>query len=226
LHWRGEDFSLGLERIVLGAIKKFLLADLLLSALMPPAGMTGEALAAQPWHMVLFACFVKFLMTYCDFSGYTDMALGTARLFGIKLMENFNFPLLRSNLAEFWRAWHISLSGFARDYVYFYVLGRWRKPGLALMATMVSIGLWHSGSPGWFLWGVHHGLGLVVLSRFHHAAPRHQRLQRIRTTLAWRVCATLATLLYVSLGYALTFYPQHFASSVQLYLHIVSLGAF
>jgi alginate O-acetyltransferase complex protein AlgI len=226
LNWRADDASRGLERIVLGAIKKFLLSDLLLSALLPPATMSGDALAALPWTTVLFACSVKFLLTYCDFSGYTDMALGTARLFGITLMENFNFPLLRSNLAEFWRAWHISLSGFARDYVYFYVLGRWRKPWVALMATMLAIGLWHSGNPGWLLWGVHHGLGLVLLSRFHHAAPRYPRLQSLRRHWGWRLGGTFATLIYVSLGYALTFHPQHFASSVQLYLHIVSLGVF
>jgi alginate O-acetyltransferase complex protein AlgI len=225
LRWRGEDFSLGLERILLGAMKKFLVADLLLATMMPPASMGVDGLAAQPFGIVLFACAVKFLQTYMDFSGYTDMALGTARLFGIKLMENFNFPLLRSNLAEFWRAWHISLSGFARDYIYFPMIGRWRQPAPALLATMLAIGIWHSGAPGWVLWGLHHGLGLVLLARFHHAAPRFPRLQRIRLTLVWRIAATFATLAYVSLGYALTFYPATLASSLRLYLHILSLGA-
>lgn len=225
LQWRGEDMSQGIERIVFGALKKFFVADLLLAALMPPAGMSVDMLTSQPPETVLFACLIKFLQTYFDFSGYTDMALGTARLFGVKLMENFNFPLLRSNLAEFWRAWHMSLSSFARDYVYFPIMGQWRKPGVALMATMLSIGVWHSASVGWFLWGVHHGLGLVLLARFHHAAPRFQRLQRLRAGLTWRVCATAATLIYVSLGYALTFYPSTASSSLQTYLHIVSLGA-
>lgn len=225
LRWRGADFSLGLERIVLGAMKKFLVADVLLAMLMPPAGASVDALAAQPFGIVLFACAVKFLQTYMDFSGYTDMALGTARLFGIKLMENFNFPLLRSNLAEFWRAWHISLSGFARDYIYFPMIGRWRKPAPALLATMLAIGIWHSGAPGWVLWGLHHGVGLVLLARFQHAAPRYPRLQKLRTTLGWRIAATAATLSYVSLGYALTFYPATLASSLQLYLHILSLGS-
>ena len=226
LAWRGADFSQGLERILLGAMKKFLVADLLLAMLLPPADMGTGALSTQPAAIALFACVVKLLQTYMDFSGYTDMALGTARLFGITLMENFNFPLLRSNLAEFWRAWHISLSGFARDYVYFPMIGRWRKPAPALMATMLSIGIWHSGTPGWVLWGVHHGVGLVLLARFHHLAPRYPGLQRLRTTGAWRLAATAATLVYVSLGYALTFYPSTFTSSVQLYLHILSGGMY
>ncbi|WP_020654856.1 MBOAT family O-acyltransferase [Massilia niastensis] len=224
LHWRSADMSQGLERILFGALKKFLVADLLLDALMPPVEMGVDSLSSQPVGVALFACMVKFIQTYFDFSGYTDMALGTARLFGIRLMENFNYPLLRSNLAEFWRAWHMSLSSFARDYVYFPIMGRWRLPAPALMATMLSIGLWHSGAVGWVLWGMHHGLGLVLLARFHHAAPRYHRLQRVRASLPWRIGATAATLVYVSLGYALTFYPSTAASSLQMYLHIVSFG--
>jgi alginate O-acetyltransferase complex protein AlgI len=224
LKWHADDFSLGLERIAIGAMKKFLLADLLLAILMPPESVSSTMLAALPWHTALFACLVKFLQTYFDFCGYTDMALGTARLFGIKLMENFEYPLLRANLAEFWRAWHISLSSFARDYIYFPMLGRWRRPALALMATMTSIGLWHGGSPGWVMWGMHHGAGLVLLARFHHVAPRYAALQRLRATLGWRLASTVTTWVYVSLGYALTFNAQHIATSLQLYLHIVTFG--
>jgi alginate O-acetyltransferase complex protein AlgI len=225
LQWRADEFSLGLERIAIGAMKKFLLADLVFATLMPPATVSSAMLAALPWHTGLFACLVKFLQTYFDFCGYTDMALGTARLFGIKLMENFEYPLLRSNLAEFWRAWHISLSSFARDYIYFPMLGRWRRPAVALIATMTSIGLWHGGNPGWVMWGMHHGMGLVLLARFHHMAPRYTNLQRLRATLGWRLASTLSTWVYVSLGYALTFNAQHVATSLQLYLHIVTLGA-
>ena len=81
---------------------------------------------------------MKFLYVYFDFAGYTDIARGTARLFGIELIANFNFPLLRSNLAEFWRSWHISLSNFLRDYVYFPILAKYRNTILPLLVTMIA----------------------------------------------------------------------------------------
>lgn len=212
-----SDLSIGVERILLGAAKKFLLADLVLSAFVPGTDISLENLRAQPWSVVWLACFARFLTTYADFSGYTDMALGTARLFGIRLMENFNFPLLRSNLAEFWRAWHISLSSFARDYVYLPLLGATRLPSLALIASMVSIGLWHAGNPGWLLWGLHHGLGLALLAQFHRHAPRWPRVQALRAHAAFRPLATLATWAYVALGYALTFRPDSLWGALSLY---------
>lgn len=212
-----SDFSIGIERILLGAAKKFLLADLVFAAFVPNADMSLDALRQEPWGIVWLACFARFLMTYADFSGYTDMALGTARLFGIRLMENFNFPLLRSNLAEFWRAWHISLSSFARDYVYLPLLGATRLPSLALIASMASIGLWHAGNPGWLLWGLHHGVGLALLAQFHRHAPRSPRLQRLRAHAAFRPLATFATWTYITLGYALTFRPEQLSSALSLY---------
>lgn len=223
-HWQAGDFALGVERMVIGAIKKFVVADLLLAPFLPPADLPLESFLAQPWPVVVLACVVRFLHTYADFSGYTDMALGTARLFGLRLMENFAYPLLRSNLAEFWRAWHISLSSFVRDYVYFPVLGRWRRPTLALLLTMVLIGLWHAGNPGWALWGLHHGCGLVFVAHFQRLAPRYAVLQAWRAGLPWRLFSTALTWFYVSLGFALTFRPASLESSLAPYGRILAPG--
>ena len=88
-----------------------------------------------------------------------------------------NLPLLRPNLTEFWRAWHMSLSSWARDYIYFPLLGKYRSTSLALLATMLMIGTWHSPAPGWALWGLHHGVGLVLLSIFHRWAQRRATVQ-------------------------------------------------
>src|SRR6202023_3523817 len=106
---------------------------------------------------------------YCDFSGYSDLALGTAHMLGYKLARNFNMPYLSSNIAEFWRRWHISLSSWLRDYL-FIPLGGSRgstwKICRNLMITMTLGGLWHGASWTFVAWGVLHGLYLIVQRRF------------------------------------------------------------
>ena len=96
------------------------------------------------------------LQIYCDFSGYSDMALGTAHLLGYRLAENFNMPYLSRNISEFWRRWHISLSSWLRDYL-FIPLGGSRGSawmiGRNLMITMILGGLWHGASWNFVVWG-------------------------------------------------------------------------
>src|SRR5262249_50270896 len=122
------------------------------------------------------------LQIYCDFSGYTDMALGCAHLLGYRLAQNFNMPYLSANIAEFWRRWHISLSSWLRDYL-FIPLGGSRGTTVQtyrnLLLTMALGGLWHGASWTFVLWGVLHGM-LLVLHRLFQAfcAPR-PRLARL-----------------------------------------------
>ena len=102
---------------------------------------------------------------YCDFSGYTDMAIATARLLGYELTINFNFPYFSKNISEFWTRWHISLSTWLRDYLYI-SLGGNRGSKLFtyrnLMLTMLLGGLWHGASWNFVIWGGMHGLALIV----------------------------------------------------------------
>lgn len=219
-----SDISTGIERIIIGLVKKVLIADFFLHAMLPPADLMYNGAQTLEWYLVLFGCFIKFLITYFDFSGYTDMVLGTARLFGFRLMENFNFPLLRPNLAEFWRAWHISLSSWARDYIYFPILARYRITGMALIATMLMIGIWHGPKPGWALWGLHHGLGLVLLSNFHRWVVGKSSIQWLRAKIVWKFVGIASVWWYVSLGYALTFDAGSVLSSLRLYLKIITFG--
>jgi len=105
------------------------------------------------------------MQVYCDFSGYTDMALGTAHMLGYKLAQNFNMPYLAPNIAEFWRRWHISLSSWLRDYLY-KPLGGNRQGRLRtyrnLMLTMLLGGLWHGAAWKFIAWGALHGGGLAA----------------------------------------------------------------
>src|SRR2546423_5301358 len=133
------------------------------------------------------------LQIYCDFSGYSDMALGTAHMLGYKLAQNFNMPYGAVNISEFWRRWHISLSTWLRDYL-FIPLGGSRggtwQTCRNLLLTMTLGGLWHGASWTFVAWGVLHGL-LLVGHRFFQAAcrarPRLDRLLRPEPGTAARV---------------------------------------
>jgi alginate O-acetyltransferase complex protein AlgI len=114
---------------------------------------------------VVFGAYAYAAQIYCDFSGYTDMAIGLALLLGIVFPQNFNRPYRSRSIREFWRRWHITLSRFLRDYLYI-PLGGNRGGRLAtarnLMITMLLGGLWHGAAWGFVLWGGIHGTALVV----------------------------------------------------------------
>jgi D-alanyl-lipoteichoic acid acyltransferase DltB (MBOAT superfamily) len=123
------------------------------------------------------------LRIYFDFSGYTDIAIGLGRLLGIRLPENFASPYLKPNLTQFWTSWHMTLTGWFRNY-FFNPLTRALRSGqadlpvplvilMAQISTMVLIGLWHGVTAGFVLWGVWHGAGLFIQNRWSHFMKDH-----------------------------------------------------
>jgi D-alanyl-lipoteichoic acid acyltransferase DltB (MBOAT superfamily) len=158
-----ERFSRGLILLVIGLAKKMLLGDQLASNVdaIFSAAETGALTVVQAWQATLSFTF----QIYFDFSGYTDMALGIALLFGIVLPQNFDRPYRAVSLQDFWRRWHMTLSRFLRDYLYIPLGGN--RHGLsiqllALFATMALAGLWHGAGLTFVVWGVIHGIGLGV----------------------------------------------------------------
>jgi len=148
--------------IGVGLMKKFLVADYLAGNIVNrvfdfPNLYTGAE--------TLIAVYAYALQIYYDFSGYTDIALGSALLLGVKLPVNFNRPYAAENIADFWRRWHISLSNWLRDYLYFSLPGKRTKvmPYANLILTMVLGGLWHGASWNFAVWGAVHGLGLAFV---------------------------------------------------------------
>ncbi len=224
IEYNRKNVHVGLERILIGLSQKLIVSDLILSSFLPPATLVEDGILELQWYQIQFAGFIKFLTLYFDFAGYTSIALGTALLFGFKLMENFNFPLLRPTLAEFWRNWHISLSSWARDYVYFPLLIKYRLTSVALICTMLTIGVWHSILPGWLLWGLHHGIGLTLLSYYQKWADRYHLLSQIRTSKLWWFVSLIIVWWYVSLGFILTFRADSLKISLALYLKTISFG--
>lgn len=127
---------------------------------------------------------------YADFWGYSTMAVGLAALFGLELPLNFDTPYLSTSLQEFWRRWHITLSGWFRDYVYIPLGGNRRRRDLNLLATMTLAGLWHGAGWNFVLWGLGHGLWLVA-ERHAPELPRSNRwwIRTARTLLVFHgVC--------------------------------------
>jgi alginate O-acetyltransferase complex protein AlgI len=117
------------------------------------------------------AVFCYATQIYCDFSGYTDMALGIAHAFGFKLPQNFNLPYAAANITDFWRRWHISLSTWLRDYLYIPLGGNRRGTAATyrnLIVTMLLGGLWHGAGWNFILWGLYHG---VLLAGHRAFAP-------------------------------------------------------
>ena len=148
--------------IAMGLVKKLMIADYLANNLVNrifdfPRLYTGAE--------VLIAVYAYTFQLYYDFSGYTDIALGSAMLLGIKLPANFNRPYSAENIADFWRRWHITLSNWLRDYLYFSLPGKRIKffTYLNLVITFVIGGLWHGASWNFVLWGALHGIGLAFL---------------------------------------------------------------
>ena len=174
-----EDVAIGLTRIVHGLIKKFVISEAIGARLMATVAVqnlvTHEAVPA-PWR--LWAHVLGILVyVYCDFAGYSDMALGCARLLGYRLRENFDAPFLAENVGEWWRRWHISLSSWCMEYVYMPVMGLTRRPILSGYASMLTMAMWHHASVNWVIWGLYHGTALAIFQRW-------QILQRKRAKAA------------------------------------------
>ena len=156
-----EDFILGLQIFINGAVKKHILADYL--------GVCVDAVYNSPtsysWYSVLIAVISYSFQIYYDFSGYSDMAIGVARMLGYDLGKNFNCPYLSENPAEFWNRWHISLSSWFKEYVYFSLGGN--RKGLTrtmvnLFVVMLVSGLWHGAQWTFIIWGALHGIALIM----------------------------------------------------------------
>jgi alginate O-acetyltransferase complex protein AlgI len=152
----------GVVLIVLGLIKKVAIADYLARTVVDPVFGVPEAYDAPD---VALAAYAYAAQIYCDFSGYTDIAIGVALLMGFVFPQNFNSPYRATSFRGFWRRWHMTLSRFLRDFLYIPLGGNRRgklRTALNLMITMTLGGLWHGAAWGFVLWGAMHGACLVV----------------------------------------------------------------
>ncbi len=163
--WRSRDVQEGFALILSGLFKKVVIASYLSEHIVREVFESPEFYSS--W-TVLAAVYAYSIQIFCDFSGYSDMAIGVGRLMGFRLPENFRSPYLSLNIQDFWRRWHITLSLWLRDYLYI-PLGGSRRGNryLNLVITMALGGLWHGSNIRFLVWGVMHGVGLAVVHAFH-----------------------------------------------------------
>ena len=190
-HASRQEMAAGLWLIILGLVKKAVVADYIAQyndlIFASPTGYSGlESLMGVVGYVV---------QIYCDFSGYSDMAIGISAIMGFRLTRNFNFPYKSRNLTDFWRRWHISLSTWLRDYVYIPLGGNRRgtlRTYVNNFLTMLVGGLWHGAAWKFIIWGGMHGVGLIV-----HKALRPW-LVKIPDTWPVKAASWTLTMAYVS----------------------------
>jgi len=179
-----ERLRVGGGLFLLGLTKKNLLADHLATVADPVFADPAMYSTETVWAGVLAYSF----QIYCDFSGYSDMAIGTAKMIGYDLPENFNMPYLAANVAEFWRRWHMTLSAWLRDYLYIPLGGNRAGSGRSianLFITMALGGLWHGASWNFVLWGALHGTALAAHRVWKARGLRLARVQGVVLTFAF-----------------------------------------
>lgn len=164
--WSQEKIWLGLERLLFGYFKIVVIGNFLIySQLDNYIGSLDYSSKALIYYLQIVQ---GGLGLYFLFSGYADIAIGFAKLLGYNIDENFNWPYIQKNISDFWRCWHISLSSWCRDYVYFPVAGMTRNPYIATLATFIVIGLWHEISFRYITWGLYHGCGILIWRSFQN----------------------------------------------------------
>ena len=196
-----ENLSRGLVLFTVGLAKKAGIADTI--AVNPDALFAAAAAGHAPGLLAAWTAAVTYaLQIYFDFSGYSDMAIGLARMFGLRIPINFDAPYRARSLRDFWRRWHITLSRFLRDYVYIPLGGNRRghvREIVNLFATMLLGGLWHGAAWTFVAWGAMHGVGLAVN---HRVAARGWRLHPVVGWLATTVFVLAAWVLFRSPDFA------------------------
>ncbi|WP_343315327.1 MBOAT family O-acyltransferase [Brucella sp. BE17] len=199
------EFSLGVERFMLGFAQKVLLADTL-----APMVDAGYSLSAPTTLDVTLTVIAYTMQLYFDFAGYSSMAIGLGLMVGLKFPENFNNPYLATSLSDFWRRWHISLSSWLRDYLYIPLGGSRQgetRTSVNMLITMALGGLWHGASWTFLVWGVWHGAGQAIARlwsnwRRSDTAPMPDATAKPRPVVAL-VASYLLTMLFVMVGWAL-----------------------
>lgn len=208
-----SDINNGLFRIVSGMLKKFVVADTLTRIVMPVLSSPGDYSRL----LVLLSVYGMAIRLYMDFSGYTDMALGVARLFGYKIMENFNYPFFQKNIAMFWRNWHISVYSFIRDYFFFPLFGYRAsqvKIYIGIFITMFVFMMWHDANMSFLILALYHGGGLVAWHLFQELKGKYPKLRRAVDKKYLDPVSVLLTFTFVGFSFAFFGFSANEISSI------------
>ena len=207
-----HDLIAGGERIIHGLFKKFVLVQIIHPYVL---GNPTQALADLSLGKVLLGLYAYAFYFYFDFSGYSDLAIGSAWLMGIQLPENFNNPFLKKNIRELWTNWHMSLTGWLVDYIYWPLVRKMRdarylreRPVLlsnvGMIITFIACGMWHGETLNFLLWGAYHGLGISVLTIYQRQKRKVESsfIQQYYRSKISAVIGTFFTFNFFAIGLA------------------------
>lgn len=216
------EASDGLRQILWGLLKKMVVADNIAASVDLVFSHSGEL----DWLGLLIGGTFFSVQIYCDFSGYTDIAIGTARLFGFRLMRNFAYPYFSRNLAEFWSRWNISISSWFKDYVYI-PLGGSRVSRLRhvvnLVVTFTVSGLWHGAAWTFIIWGFAHGAIYALTMLTGHSTRYDGVVARGRLLPTPREAAAMLMTLVPVVGTAIIFRAETIGSAARFLVDIATL---
>lgn len=201
------NVEIGAQIFMFGLIKKVIFADRLALFVDPVFANPQEYHSTTIWLAVIAYA----LQIYFDFSGYSDMAIGSAKILGFDIPRNFNLPYLSRNITEFWRRWHISLSTWLREYLYFPLGGNRKgevRQYINLLVVMLIGGLWHGASWNFVLWGALHGLGLTIHKLY-------RKVVNIKETFITSIVSWLLTMIFVCITWVF-FRSSDFSTSLYI----------
>lgn len=222
-----EELQVGFHRLLLGAFQKFVIADRLANFTIP----IFDDFQAYSSRILMVNLYVYAFQIYTDFAGYSNIAIGIAKLFGVNLAENFRQPYLALDVADFWNRWHISLSNWLRDYIFYPVMrflrsrskdGRgWWLLWVPPLVTMLVSGLWHGAGPKYIIWGLLHG---VMLALAASTARWRKQVAENMGKAAWvfKLAQWLLTFHFLVLSWAF-FYLKGVPEAIE-YLRLVFSG--
>lgn len=214
----GPNFSNGMGRLFQGIIKKLFIADVVLLEVLYylkdwagklPADAARPAVFAAEQQQPQIALFlfgaVSILRAYMDLSAFTDLAVGGGRVMGYTVSENFNKPLRATNLIDFWRRWHMTIAGWAKDYIFSPLLLGTRKIALSIILTMLFMGIWHAPTLAWIAWGFGHGFGMLAFGWWQRTQTRRKflagaakfKLTWLTTITAWIIHFSYMSVIFI-----------------------------
>ncbi|NUN11956.1 MBOAT family protein [Candidatus Micrarchaeota archaeon] len=212
-----SDWFAGGFRILVGLFKKLVLADSLgyFSSVLNSSFYVSHASPYQVW----FALIAFTFKIYFDFSGYSDIAIGSARLFGIKIPENFDYPFLSRNIAQFWRKWHMSLYSWLNDYIFTPLsvnLRNYKAWGMvfSIIAVFTVSGLWHGSDWNFVAWGAYHGLAVAFYYVYSFSLKKKLSKKEWYQSKLFTAAAIIFNFLLVAVSFALFLAPLNEAIQI------------